>query len=207
MGRSVRGHLLAGALLVTASLIPACAAAQSFELQSLETKDLQVLYTPDNAYLVPHVTRSFENSLQFQERTFHWKPWDRTTVVLTDLSDYGNGGTSVAPFNEVTLYIAPDLKAMGTSPSSERMFSTANHELVHAATMDGWNARDARWRRFLGGKVRPIDTHPETILYGYLTTPRMSVPRWFQEGIAVYMETWMAGGIEILPGFLLPLNH
>lgn len=169
--------------------------AQSFQLESLETKDLQVLYTPDNAYLVPHVARSFENSLRFQEKTFHWKPWDRTTVVVTDLSDYGNGGTSVAPFNEVTLYIAPNLRAMGTSPSSERMFSTANHELVHAATMDGWNARDARWRRFLGGKPRPIDEHPESILYSYLTTPRMAVPRWFQEGIAVYMETWMAGGI------------
>lgn len=195
MGRSVRGYLLAVAVLAAAIALPDRATAQSFQLQSLETKDLRVLYTPDDAYLVPHVARSFENSLQFQERIFHWKPWDRTTVVLTDFSDYGNGGTSVEPFNEVTLYIAPDLKAMGTSPSSERLFSTANHELVHAATMDGWNARDARWRRFLGGKPRPVDAHPETILYGYLTTPRMSVPRWFQEGIAVYMETWMGGGI------------
>lgn len=171
------------------------AAADSFQLESLETKNLRVLYTPDNAYLVPHVVRSFENSLEFQERTFHWTPWDRTTVVLTDLSDYGNGGTSVAPFNEVTVYIAPDSRIMETSPGSERMFMLANHELVHAATMDGWNRRDQRWRAFLGGKPRPIDEHPETILYSYLATPRMTVPRWFQEGIAVYMETWMAGGI------------
>ena len=105
MGRSVRGHLLAATVLVAAIAFPDRAPAQSFQLQSLETKDLRVLYTPDNAYLVPHVARSFENSLQFQERIFHWKPWDRTTVVLTDFSDYGNGGTSVAPFNEVTLYI------------------------------------------------------------------------------------------------------
>ncbi|HEU0277363.1 MAG TPA: hypothetical protein VFQ95_06040 [Rhodanobacteraceae bacterium] len=195
MRRSTRGLLRVAVVVAAAIAFPDRTFAQSFQLQSLQTKDLQVLYTPDNAYLVPHVARSFENSLHFQERLFHWTPWDRTTVVLTDFSDYGNGGTSVAPFNEVTLYIAPDLKAMGTSPSSERLFSTANHELVHAATMDGWNADDARWRRFLGGKIRPIDGHPETILYQYLTTPRMDVPRWWQEGIAVYMETWMGGGI------------
>jgi hypothetical protein len=74
-------------VLVAALAVPGRVAAQSFQLQSLETRDLRVLYTPDNAYLVPHVARSFENSLQFQERIFHWKPWDRTTVVLTDFSD------------------------------------------------------------------------------------------------------------------------
>ena len=180
---------------LAAAALPGAAAAESFQLQSLETKDLRILYTPDDAYLVPHVARSFENSLWFQEKTFHWKPWDRTTVVLADISDYGNGGTSVAPFNEVTVFIAPDSRIFETSPGSERLFMLANHELVHAATMDGWNQRDAFWRKVLGGKPRPVDAHPETILYEYLTTPRMDVPRWFQEGIAVYMETWMAGGI------------
>ncbi len=59
MGRTVRGHLLAVVLLVAAGACPDHASAQAFQLQSLETKDLRVLYTPDNAYLVPHVARSF----------------------------------------------------------------------------------------------------------------------------------------------------
>ena len=33
------------------------------------------------------------------------------------------------------------------------------------------------------------------ILYNYLTTPRVNVPRWYLEGSAVFMETWMAGGL------------
>src|SRR4030095_850643 len=28
-----------------------------------------------------------------------------------------------------------------------------------------------------------------------LTTPRIAVPSWYQEGTAVFFETWMAGGI------------
>ncbi|MGH8190893.1 MAG: YncE family protein [Rhodanobacteraceae bacterium] len=195
MTRSVRGCGLAAVVLAAAIAGGDAAAAQSFQLQSETIRNLQILYTPDDAYLVPYTLQSFENSLRFQEKTFHWTPWDRPTIVLTDLSDYGNGGTSVAPFNEVSLYIAPSLSIFGTEPSTERMYSTANHELVHAAQMDGWNGRDAFWRKFLGGKLRAINEHPETILYSYLTTPRTATPRWWKEGIAVYMETWMAGGI------------
>ena len=70
-----------------------------------------------------------------------------------------------------------------------------NHELVHLANMDLANARDLRWRHFFAGKPRQTEEHPETILYNYLTVPRLSVPRWYREGAASFMETWMAGGI------------
>ncbi|MGH8124462.1 MAG: YncE family protein [Rhodanobacteraceae bacterium] len=183
-------------LLAGAVLLPVCATASPpFQLDSLQTKDLRLLYAPNEAYLAPYVARAYENSLQFQERLWHWTPWEPTTVVLTDLSDYGNAGTSVSPDNKVIVFIAPDDLSFETSPGRERMFMTFNHELVHVATMDGWNQRDAWWRRFFGGKPHAEDKHPETILYNYLTVPRTSVPRWYLEGIAVFMETWMAGGV------------
>ncbi len=184
-------------LLIGVALLPVGAAMADppFELESLQTKDLRMLYAPDESYLVPYSARAYENSLEFQERLFHWAPWEPTTVVLTDLSDFGNAGTSVSPSNKVIVFIAPDDLSFETEPGRERMFMTFNHELVHAATMDGWNQRDARWRRFFGGKPSATDSHPETILYNYLTVPRTSVPRWYLEGIAVFMETWMAGGV------------
>ena len=51
------------------------------------------------------------------------------------------------------------------------------------------------FRRLFGGKVMPIKEQPESILYFYLTAPRVAAPRWFHEGIAVFVDTWMAGGI------------
>ena len=69
-----------------------------------------------------------------------------------------------------------------------------NHEPVHVATMDVWNDKDAFWRRLFNGKPMPLQDHPESILYNYLATPRVNVPRWYLEGSAVFMETWMAGG-------------
>jgi hypothetical protein len=93
------------------------------------------------------------------------------------------------------VYIAPASRTLETMPSSERIFMIMNHELVHVANMDVANSRDRKWRRFFGGKPRQTDRHPESILYNYLASPRLTSPRWYLEGAAVFMETWMSGGI------------
>ena len=48
-----------------------------------------------------------------------------------------------------------------------------NHEAVHLANADVANSRDLRWRQFFGGKPPQTEEHPETILYNYLTVPRL----------------------------------
>ena len=170
--------------------------ADPFEMDVLETDDLQLLYfDPFQTYLTPLVARTFYNSLQFQRRVFEWTPYEKSTVLLTDFADYGNAGAGASPRNGVTLYIAPPSHTLETLPGSERMYSTMNHEAVHLANMDVANSRDLRWRQFFGGKPRQTEEHPESILYNYLTVPRLSVPRWYLEGAASFMETWMAGGI------------
>ena len=172
------------------------ASADSFELAQLQTDELRLLYQdPQQTYLTPYVARCFLNSLEFQKRIFHWLPYEKNTIVLTDLTDYGNGAALVSPQNIVASEISPTSHVFETMPSSERFHSLANHELVHIATMDAWNRKDAAWRRFFGGKPRETDEHPETILYNYLATPRRSTPRWYTEGSAVFMETWLSGGI------------
>ncbi len=47
----------------------------------------------------------------------------------------------------------------------------------------------------LFGQSRPRAEHPESLLYGYLTVPGFTVPRWYLEGAAVFIETWMGGGL------------
>src|SRR5262249_41077366 len=65
----------------------------------------------------------------------------------------------------------------------------------HVITMDQAAGRDRFFRRLFHGKVNPIAEQPETILYFYLTSPRVAAPRWYHEGIAVFVDTWMGGGI------------
>lgn len=170
--------------------------AAAIDLSTLTTDNFNLLYfDPAQTYLTPYVARSFENAIRFHKRMFDWKPWDRTTVLLKDFSDYGNAAARSSPNNAILLDVAPLSQTFETFSPGERFFTLTNHELAHVATMDVWNAHDAGWRRFLHGKPMPVQEHPETILYNYLTTPRVNVPRWWLEGSAVFMETWMAGGL------------
>ena len=170
--------------------------ASGFHLSTLETKNLSLLYVdPIQTYLTPYLGRAFENALAFHMKEFRWKPWDRTTVLLKDFSDYGNAAALGSPSNMVLLDVAPLSLSMETFSPGERFFTLTNHELAHVAAIDVWNGKDAFWRRFLGGKPIPLQKHPESILYNFMTSPRNLTPRWYMEGSAVFFETWMAGGL------------
>jgi hypothetical protein len=170
--------------------------ASGFHLSTLETKNLDLLYIdPVQTYLTPYLARAFENALAFHKKEFHWTPWEPTTVLLKDFSDYGNAAALASPSNMVLLDVAPLSLAMETFSPGERFFTLNNHELAHVAAIDVWNKHDAFWRHFLGGKPVPLQKHPESILYNFLTSPRNLTPRWYMEGSAVFFETWMAGGL------------
>jgi hypothetical protein len=170
--------------------------AGSFWMSEQETDDLRLLYfDPLTTYLVPHVTRSFQNSLEFQRYIFDWTPYEKVTLMLQDFSDYGNASALTSPSNVMRVDVAPLNHTFETFPAVERVYMLMNHELVHIATGDVSNEQDRKWRRLFGGKPYPVSEHPETLLYHYLTAPRNVAPRWYFEGTAVFMETWMSGGI------------
>lgn len=170
--------------------------ASGINLSEIDTRDLELLYfDPAQTYLTPYIGRAFTNALEFHKKKFNWTPWDRTTVLLKDFGDYGNAAARGSPNNAVLLDVAPLSQTMETFSAGERFFTLNNHELAHVATMDVWNRQDAAWRRFLHGKPMPIQEHPESILWNYLSVPRTNAPRWFFEGSAVFFETWMAGGL------------
>jgi hypothetical protein len=166
------------------------------ELSSIKTDDLRLLYfDPSETYLTPYVVRSFTNSIAHQRKIFDYEPSEQVSVLLTDFTDWGNAGAIAVPRNALLIDIAPTPYTFETSDTAERMYSLMNHELVHVVSMEQGATVDEKYRRFFGGKIETDADHPETILYSYLTNPRRASPRWYKEGIAVFMETWMAGGL------------
>ena len=182
-------------LLLVLTPLAASADDNPLGMSYVETKDLKLIYFNSLGYLVPHAVRTFTNSLAWQRRMLDWNPSEPTTVALKDFADYGNARAIPAPHNTLVFDVAPNSRAFETYPGSERMYSFMNHEMVHIATNDVSNAEDNRWRRFFLGKVAPRTQNPETLLYSFLTVPRYTAPRWYLEGAAVFMETWMDGGI------------
>jgi hypothetical protein len=192
VGRSAAAWLLLG----IACAVPRVSPAESpLGLGYVQTPDAKLMYfQPVLDYLVPHALGTFQKSLEANRRHFGWTPSGPIGLVLNDFSDYGNASATPLPFNTLRVDIEPASNAFETNPSSERLYSTMNHEVVHLATTDLANSDDRLWRRLMFGKVPVQSSHPESLLYSYLTVPRFTVPRWFLEGSAVFMETWMDGG-------------
>jgi hypothetical protein len=157
------------------------------DLSVLETDSLRLLYfDPTETYLTPYVARSFQNSLNFEQRIFGWEPWDQVTLLLKDFGDYGNAAARSSPNNALLIDIAPLSLAYETFSPGERFFTLTNHEVTHVALMDVWNERDARWRRIFGGKpARAPGIDPLQFSRRRALTCRAGFSK-----AAAFMETW-----------------
>jgi hypothetical protein len=165
-------------------------------LYSQETEKFRVVYyTPAHEYLAPLLIRSLENAARFDERTFGYRPQGKVTVLLQDFEDFGYGAAGTLPANFIQIGIAPIDLVYETLPSAERIGHVSNHELTHIVVGDKATRRDATFRSIFRGKILHNSDDPISIGFSYLASPWHYSPRWFHEGTATFMETWMGGGL------------
>ncbi|MEN6453888.1 MAG: hypothetical protein ABFD10_06490 [Prolixibacteraceae bacterium] len=165
------------------------------KISHLKADNLDLIYFGKRYnYLLPHVAQTYRNAMNFHSR--FWNYHDTTThVILSDFEDMGHGGAIVMPFSQVQLGIEPYSFAFSIIPSNERFQWLFNHELTHITMADMANRQDLFYRKLMGGKVRRNEENPLSSVWSYLTVPRWYSPRWYHEGIACFMETWMSGGL------------
>ena len=181
---------------------PAALAAQKKPmLQKYQTDNVRLVFLDKNtSYLVPHTVRSFENALAFHKNFWDYDPTGETNILFNDFSDVGNGGTMVIPWNFLNIGVSPFDYTYGVVPSNERMQWLMSHELTHQVMCDNSSKGDRIIQKIFGGRVTPDNRDPLSLVYSYFTTPRWYSPRWYHEGIAVFMETWMSGGVGRVMG-------
>jgi hypothetical protein len=188
----VKGPIRALGVLLIAGLAVSAHAERKF----LETENLRIVYSdPFLKHMVPYATQCLESALANQGELFDYRTKEKVTVWMLDRSDYGAASAMVLPFNRLTFDIAPKNLAFETFSAGERLCTWANHELTHVVNMDQAAPEDLRYRKLFSGKPVVVDDHPETMLYSFLTNPRRAAPSWYLEGAAVFMETWMGGGL------------
>jgi hypothetical protein len=171
------------------------------QLKLYETDNMKMItYDFGHNYILNHASRCFQNTLNFHKSLFEYKPTEKVTVLIQDFGDYGNAGATAIPLNFISMGLSPFSYAFETSPAGERVFSMMNHELVHVVALDNSAKSDRFFQNMFKGKVHPTKDNPLSMFYSYLTNPRMYAPRWYHEGIAAYVETWMNGGIGLAIG-------
>ena len=193
---SVMSARLTAALCTVLLMVAAPSLLAGSSLQFVETQDLRVLYyDPPGNLLVPLATQSLAASLETHRRLFGYSPKDKINVLLQDFSDVSMASTMVAPRNRIFIDMAPQSDPYEYTSAGDLLAWLSAHETMSLLTYDKASAEDERYRRWFHGKVEVDSSHPESLLYRYLTTPRAISPRWYSEGIAVFTETWMMGGV------------
>ncbi len=170
-------------------------------IMKFETPQVKLVFLDNNTYyLVPHAVRSFENAIAFHKDFWNYKPSGKTNILFNDFTDVGNGGTLVIPRNFLTIGVAPFNYTYSVVPSNERMQWLMSHELTHQVMCDMSSRNDRILKKIFLGRVMSENKDPLSMVYSYFTTPRWYSPRWYHEGIAVFMETWMSGGVGRVMG-------
>ncbi len=166
------------------------------QLYKLETKHSKIIYFGKSYdYLIPHVGASMESAYRFYQKYWNYYTDEKVSIFLNDFSDVGNAGTMTVPRDLLMISIAPFDYTFDVMPANERFQWLMNHELTHLVMGDKATAGDKFYRGLFGGKISTDNENPLSMIYSYLGSPRWYSPRWFHEGIAVFMETWMSGGL------------
>ncbi|MBP5336095.1 MAG: hypothetical protein J6Y63_01110 [Bacteroidales bacterium] len=180
-------------------VLPLVAQAQNQTYFQYKTDEAQLVFFDKNlSRYIPHMVRMYQNG-----RALHEQIWTTDSVyvpevpllLLTDWEDDGNGGATPLPRSMIQIGMAPMSMSYYINPSIERYRQLFCHEYTHIVMTDKYNRRDLGWRKFFGTKVGTDSSQPISALWSYLSVPRWYAPRWYHEGIACFMETWLGGGV------------
>ncbi|RKZ85747.1 MAG: hypothetical protein DRR19_15945, partial [Candidatus Parabeggiatoa sp. nov. 1] len=160
----------------------------------LSTDNFRFIYQKQHQALLPRIIIGAEVSLHSLKQIFQYQPTEIITVIIRDYQDTGSGRATALPHNTVTLDVAPfDQGDYESTRFDDQFLWLFSHELVHIVIGDQASPTQARLRRIFG-KVMPIKHSPLTLPFSLLTNQGRFTPTWYQEGIAVFMETWFSGG-------------
>ena len=180
-------------------VLPLVAQAQNQTYFQYKTDEAQLVFFDKNlSRYIPHMVRMYQNG-----KALHEQIWTTDSVyapeapllMLTDWEDDGNGGATPLPRSMIQIGMAPMSMSYYINPSIERYRQLFCHEYTHIVMTDKYNRKDLGWRKFFGTKVGTDSSQPISALWSYLSVPRWYAPRWYHEGIACFMETWLGGGV------------
>jgi hypothetical protein len=108
----------------------------------------------------------------------HHTPSRRTHVILLNTSDEANGAATALPRNTMYLYTAPPDSRGTLHDSDDWLRGLIYHEYLHVLHLDTMSQMFRMVNLFLGK----------------IFAPNMTMPRWWIEGWATYVETVFTGG-------------
>ncbi len=169
--------LLAAALLV-ASTSAALGNDPTRVWYSVDTPHFTIHSYGDSEELVRRVASHCEEAYEALNGDLGWVPEERIHVAVIDAFDGANGFAGVVPYAAMTLYAFPPPAHSDLGNFSNWLKLLIFHEYAHIAHLD--NATGV--------------PHVVNTVLGKTLKPNQLTPRWFTEGVAVWVESTYTGG-------------
>jgi hypothetical protein len=164
-----------------------------------ESEHFKVIYRKTHSALINNILTSAEKSFNLLSKIFNYQPSDKIIINTYDVNDYGFASASTTPQNFIRLEIEPLEPGYEFVPFNERIQWLLSHELVHIIVNDA-EVEPETFYRSIFGKVPPEKIQPLSAFYSFFTNFNRYSPRWHQEGIAIFFETWLSGGFGRILG-------
>lgn len=166
---------------------------------TLESDHFKLVYRDSHSHLANYLLISAERSLEQLMKLFNYKPKEKIIINTYDVSDYGFAATTTVPQDYIRIEIEPLEPGYEVVPYNERYQWLLSHELTHIVVNDMASSFESGLRSIIG-KVNPDKTQPATVFYSLFTNHNRYTPRWHQESMAVFVETWFSGGFGRILG-------
>jgi len=179
------------------------ARVDSYNAQSkwkeIESENFKIIFKEEHSHLIPKLLSSAENSFNKIKEVFNYELTEKIIINTYDVYDYGFATATAVPQNFIRLEIEPFEPGYEIVPYNDRLQWVLSHEIIHVVVNDLVSDVE-KFSRSIFSKVAPEQAQPLTILYSLLTNFNRYTPRWHQESIAVFGETWLSGGFGRLLG-------
>ncbi len=165
----------------------------------MESDHFKLLYRDSHSHLADYLLKSAERSYKILSKLFRYTPTEKIIINTYDVNDYGFAATTTVPQNYIRLEIEPLEPGYEVVPYDERYQWLLSHEITHIIVND-MDSKTEDFLRSIFGKVHPDKNQPLTTIYSLFTAHNRYTPRWHQEAIAVFVETWLSGGFGRILG-------
>lgn len=177
----------AGLVAVAAGLVALAPSADAelpprydpaLHFRTVETPHFRVHFHAGGEALAQRTARLAERAHRLVTPLLGHAPTEPTQILLVDYDDRANGWAISTPYNVIELLAVPPDPRSVLNDFDDWLWLLVAHEYTHVVHMD-----TVRGLAHVGNRV-----------FGKMLSPNAAWPRWFVEGLAVWMESLVSSG-------------
>jgi len=162
-------------------------------LMQTESEHFIYIYEQPLKDRMPDLIKSCEDAHRLLSPVFNWTPKKKTIVMYSDAQDIHNGWATVYPRPMIMVYASDAPPGSTIYEPGDYIRRTIFHEYTHVLSMDAQYGTDAVLTSIFGRVDVLQGDLLSFILMLMAAPPGALAPAWYQEGLAIWVETEFVG--------------